>query len=62
MKVHTSIVDTQKNGITLTLCVDDFGIKYIDQANALHLLNALKSKYTFSMDWDGKLYCGIILN
>ena len=44
-----------KNGITFNLCVDCFGIKYIDQSNALHIINALKSKYTISTDWEEKI-------
>ena len=51
-----------KKGITFTVCVDDFGIKYTDQENPLHLLNALKSKYTISTDWGRKLYCGLTLD
>ena len=43
------------NGITFCICVDDFGIKYTDRANALHLLDALKPKYKISTDW-GKKY------
>ena len=35
------------NGITFTLCVDDFGIKYTYRANALHLLDALKKNTQF---------------
>ena len=62
MQIHTGTVDTQKNGIIFTLCVDYFGIKYIDRANALHLLDALKAKYTISTDWEGKIYCGMTLN
>ena len=42
--------------------MDDFGIKYINQENALHLLNALKSKYKISTDWEGKLYYGMTLD
>ena len=32
----------RKNGISFTLYVDYFGIKYTDRENALHLLDALK--------------------
>ena len=62
MQIHTGTVDTQKNGIIFTLCVDYFGIKYIDRANALHLLDALKAKYTMSTEWEGKVYCGLTLD
>ena len=52
----------RKNGITFTLCVDNFCIKYTDRENELHLLDALKVKYKISTDWEGKLYCGLTLN
>ena len=45
-----------------TLVVDDFGIKYIGQENAQHLIDALKDFYEVEIDWKGKLYCGIILD
>ena len=51
MEIHTRIVDTQKNGITFILFVEYFGIKYKDISNELHLLDALKPKYTISTDW-----------
>ena len=49
------------NCITLTIFVDNYGIKYTDRATALHLLDALKAKYTISTDWEVKLYCGLTL-
>ena len=36
------------------LCVDDFGVKYHSIADANHLLDALKSHYKVSVDWDDK--------
>ena len=36
--------------IAFTLTVDDFFIKYTDKADADHLLNSLKEKYTISED------------
>ena len=44
-----------------TLVVDDFGIKYESMADANHLLNALKDLYSITVDWTGKLYCGLTL-
>ena len=46
---------------TQSLVVDNFGIKYIGQENAQHLIDALKYFYEVEIDWKGKLYCGIIL-
>ena len=45
-----------------TLCVDDFGIKYTTKDDANHLLNAIQSSYTISIDWEGKQYVGLSLN
>jgi hypothetical protein len=48
--------------VTLSLVVDDFGVKYEGLANAHHLINALEQHYTVSKDWTGALYCGITLD
>lgn len=47
--------------ISFTLCVDDFGIQYVGQENAKHLLNALRTRYTITVDWTGTLFLGITL-
>ena len=46
---------------TFTLCVDDFGIKYYDRKDALHLIDALNTKYKTTVDWEGSKYCGMEL-
>jgi hypothetical protein len=43
------------------LVVDDFGVKIQGKPNALHLIAALKQHYEITVDWDGKLFCGISL-
>ena len=48
----------QISPLQLLLVVDDFGIKYDRQEDITYLLNALKTIYKISEDWDGKLYCG----
>ena len=48
--------------VWFTLVVNDFGIKYISQENAQHLIDALKDLYEVVIDWKGKLYCGIDLD
>jgi hypothetical protein len=48
--------------LAFTLVVDDFGIKYVDKADAQHLLDTLKLLYTASIDWDAKQYCGLTLD
>ena len=42
-----------------TLVVDDFAIKYLNNDDAHHLINALKKNYTCSEDWSAERYCGI---
>ena len=36
--------------VTFTLCVDDFGIKYVGKQHVDHLLNALRDMYTITCD------------
>jgi hypothetical protein len=43
------------------LVVDDFGVKIQGKPNALHLIAALKEHYEITVDWEGKLFCGISL-
>jgi hypothetical protein len=38
------------------LYVDNFGVKYIGQEHAKHLLQVLNMHYKCSQDWDGKKY------
>ena len=40
--------------ITFCLCVDDFGIKYFNKADAQHLLTSLQKHYKVSTDLEGK--------
>ena len=45
----------QTRPLQFSLVVDDFGIKYERQEDIKHLLDALKTIYKMSEDWDGKL-------
>ncbi len=47
---------------TFALCVDDFGVKYFCKDDALHLINAVNDNYELTIDWEGKLYCGLNLD
>jgi hypothetical protein len=47
--------------VTFSLVVDDFGIKYVGEHNAQHLLDAISDLYKSTVDWKGQLYCGISL-
>jgi hypothetical protein len=51
----------QTRKISFTLVVDDFGVKYVDKADALHLINALETHYPLKIDWTGSKYSGIDL-
>ncbi len=51
----------QTRPVQFSLVVDDFGVKYVDPANARHLIDAIKTLYECTTDWDGTLYCGITL-
>jgi hypothetical protein len=41
--------------------VDDFGIKYTNKTDAMHLLTALQQLYVITTDWSGLLYLGMTL-
>jgi hypothetical protein len=45
--------------ICFTLVVDNFGVTYVNEDDAEHLLNAIQKYYTCSSDWDAKQYCGL---
>jgi hypothetical protein len=45
--------------ITFCLVVDDFAVKYADEADANHLLQALESRYTVTTYWDAKMFCAL---
>jgi hypothetical protein len=47
--------------IAFTLVVDDFGVKYVNQANAKHLKAYLAKHYPMKSDWTGGRYVGIYL-
>lgn len=44
------------------LCVDDFGVKYYNEADVHHLITALEQHYKISTDWTGKHFCGLTLD
>ena len=51
----------QTRPLKFSLVVDDFGIKYDRQEDITLLLDALKTIYKISEDWDEKLYFGLNL-
>ena len=49
--------------ISFTLVVDDFGVKYVGQEHADHLIASIRSTYKkLTEDWTGSLYCRITLD
>jgi hypothetical protein len=47
--------------ISLSLVVDDFGVKYVGSEHAEHLMECIKKNYSISSDWNGSAYCGLTL-
>jgi hypothetical protein len=47
--------------ICFSLVVDDFGIKYVGEEHAQHLLSVVRQYYKCSCDWKGERYCGLTL-
>jgi hypothetical protein len=47
--------------IKFNLVVDDFGVKYVGNEHAQHLIYAIEEEYNVSKDWTGGLYFGITL-
>jgi len=48
--------------IMFSLVVDDFGVKCQGMQHARHLKKALEKHYEVSVDWEGKLFCGVTLD
>jgi hypothetical protein len=48
--------------IMFSLIVDDFGVKCQGIQHAKHLKAELEKHYEVSVDWEGKLFCGITLD
>ena len=48
--------------VIFALVFDNFGIKYTHKEDVEMLLNTLRQKYeAVSVDWSGKLFCGMNL-
>ncbi len=48
--------------ISFTLCVEDFGIKYVGRKHAEHLASILSEHYKCSHDLDGQWYLGMTID
>jgi hypothetical protein len=47
--------------ISFSLVVDDFGVKYIREEHAQHLLQTVQKYYTCSFEKEGGRYCGLTI-
>ena len=41
--------------VTISLVVDDFGVKYVGKQHAEHLVTCIRKYYPVSVDWNGGL-------
>ena len=48
--------------ISFSLVVDDFGVKYVGEEHAEHLLTALRKDYVVDKNKKGDKYCGITID
>ena len=49
------------NQLLFVLIIDDLGIKYNSLQHAQYLLKTIHEYYDLSIEWSGKLFCGITL-
>ena len=47
---------------TFCLCVDDFGVKYCNKEDVQHLIDAISTQYTCTIDWTGRNFLGLTLD
>ena len=48
--------------VSFTIVVDDFGVKYVNKADALQLEKIISNYYPMKSDWKGNWYIGIDLD
>ena len=51
----------KKQNISFALAFDDFGAKHANGMNTKHLIDALETGHTITVDWTRSLYCGVTL-
>jgi hypothetical protein len=47
--------------ISFSLIVNNFGVKYVGEEHAQHLLETVQKYYKCSCDWAGERYCGLTI-
>ena len=48
--------------ISFALVVDNFGVKYVGEEHANHLIRVLKEHYKINVDWEGTRFIGLTLD
>ena len=59
--IATNIWSHDTKQTKFCLCVDDCGVQYFNDADAQHLIDALKNKYDITIDKKGTNFCGLRL-
>ncbi len=52
----------ERQSISFTLVIEDFGVKYINKTDAKHLLAVLKQDCECDTDWEGTRYLGLTID
>ncbi len=47
--------------ISFSLIINDFGVKYVGEKHAQHLLQMVQKYYQCSFEQEGKRYCGLTI-
>ena len=57
-KVTSGLGNHGRRPISFTLVVDNFGVKYVGEENAQHLVNIVRKHYKCTCSWTGERYTG----
>ena len=57
----TCLFRHESNGVTFTLVVDDFGVKFNNKQAAQHLIDCLMLRYPLTVNWNATKYLGLNL-
>ena len=57
----TCLFRHESNGVTFTLVVDDFGVKFTNKNAAQHLIDCLTLRYPLTVNWNATKYLGLTL-
>jgi hypothetical protein len=57
----TCLFRHESNGVTFTLVVDNFGVKFTNKQSAQQLIDCLKLRYPLTVNWNATKYLGLSL-